>query len=128
LEAPKEWEIISVDRESGPIETDDKLLGYDLGCWQGPFSSILSDTVVRPVWHPPHPKDFAELAEQLRDLNQSVLFDTPEQASAFAVWYLAKPWADHGSETSLQPVRIGAVEPTTNQNGHQDVASNPLSE
>jgi len=51
-----------------------------------------------PRWHPPDPKDFQEVAGQLRSLNQHVLFDSQEHATQFLQYYKSRPWAESEDE------------------------------
>jgi hypothetical protein len=75
------------------------VLGYDVGYWSGDHFSLINDTLVAPLWHPPQPEDFQELAAHAHELNNHVLFPSASLAAKFRQWYLTKPWA----ETEYEP-------------------------
>jgi hypothetical protein len=64
LESPHEYELVYVARE--PFCDDADCLGFDVGYWGGDHYSIICDSAVRPIWHPPQPECFDELARQQR--------------------------------------------------------------
>jgi hypothetical protein len=51
----KEFEIIMVRRYF--YESNDNILGYDVGYWAGDHYSIIADTIITPTWHGPPEKD-----------------------------------------------------------------------
>ncbi len=91
LERPEDYEIVLVERTPGRSKPD---LGYDIGYWAGDHFSLICDTLVMPVWHPPQPEDFSALAELARNLNPHMLFPTAGEASAFRDFYLSRSWAE----------------------------------
>jgi len=115
LDEPFDWEIVRLayaplyrpDR-APPFDRPDRALGYDLGWYGDEGYSILRDCAVAPKWHPPSPEDYAELAHQLRGLNERVLFNTPDHALGFKRWYVSRSWAE--TEDEWDPFRVVAVE------------------
>ena len=96
LETPEEYEIVLLEKDDS--ESHPLILGYDVGYWSGDHFSIIYDTLVAPLWHPPQPEDFQELAVCARELNDHVLFPTARLAAKFRQWYVSKPWAETESE------------------------------
>ena len=92
LESPNEYEIVQVARE--PFFADVDCLGFDIGYWCGDHYSIICDSAVRPMWHPPQPECFEELVRQLRIVNESFLFSSAEGAVRFRSWYRTQSWAE----------------------------------
>jgi hypothetical protein len=92
LESPNAYEIVQLARE--PFFADVDCLGFDVGYWGGDHYSIICDSAVRPLWHPPQPECFAELARQLETVNESFLFPGPEGAARFRSWYRTQHWAE----------------------------------
>jgi hypothetical protein len=92
LDDSDEYEIVIVARE--PLESDIRLLGFDIGYWGGDHFSLICDSIIMPMWHPPDPADFDELAGKLRGLNEHVLFQTWREAESFRNYYMTKPWAE----------------------------------
>ncbi len=95
LDDPDEYEIVIMSRE--PLGTDIRSLGFDIGYWGGDHFSLICDSVIMPVWHPPDPTDFNELADKLKGVNEHVLFQTCAEAEKFRSYYMTKRWAE--SET-----------------------------
>jgi hypothetical protein len=92
LEAPGEYEIVHVRREAFCNDAD--CLGFDVGYWGGDHYSIVCDSAVRPLWHPPQPDCFDELACALATVNEHFLFRNPEDAAEFRAYYRTQPWAE----------------------------------
>lgn len=92
LDNSDEYEIVVVARE--PLEANIKSLGFDIGYWGGDHFSLICDSIIMPVWHPPDPADFNELGEKLQGLNEHVLFQTWAEAEKFRSYYVTKPWAE----------------------------------
>jgi len=92
LDQPDSWEIIQVRRDE--FQTGPATLGFDIGYWGGDNFSLIADTIVTPMWHPPIPEDFAELIRQLSGLNQHLLFSRPQDAEEFRAYYRSKTWAE----------------------------------
>jgi hypothetical protein len=97
LESPTEYEIVQLARE--PFLADVDCLGFDVGYWGGDHYSIICDSAVRPLWHPPQPECFDELARELMMVNESFLFPGADGAAQFRSWYRTQYWA----ETELRP-------------------------
>jgi hypothetical protein len=53
LRSPNDYEIVQLARE--PFIEGADTLGFDIGYWGGDHYSIICDSAVRPLWHPPHP-------------------------------------------------------------------------
>jgi hypothetical protein len=92
LDQPDSWEIIQIRRDE--FQTGPTTLGFDIGYWGGDHFSIIADTIVTPMWHPPIPEDFAELIRQFSGLNQHLLFSRPQDAEEFRAYYRSKTWAE----------------------------------
>jgi hypothetical protein len=92
LESASEYEIVQVARE--PFLADADCLGFDVGYWGGDHYSIICDSAVRPLWHPPQPECFDELARELKMVNESFLFPSAEDAAQFRSWYRTQYWAE----------------------------------
>jgi hypothetical protein len=92
LDSPNEYEIVQFARE--PFLDDAVCLGFDVGYWGGDHYSIICDSAVRPLWHPPQPECFEELARELKIVNESFLFPSAECAAAFRSWYRTQYWAE----------------------------------
>jgi hypothetical protein len=97
LDRPEDYELVLLERDlSGPGSS---VLGYDVGYWASHHFSLICDTLVMPLWHPPQPEDFGELAELARRLNAHLLFPAAYAAAAFREWYVGKA----GAETESEP-------------------------
>jgi len=81
-------EVLLDCRESLP-----KSFGFDIGYWSGDFS-IIADTAIKPMWHPPDFDDMDDVILQLKKLNEWCLFDTYKDALAYKEIYLSKKWAE----------------------------------
>lgn len=97
LESPDEYEIMQVARE--PFCEAPDCLGFDIGYWGGDHYSIICDSAVRPLWHPPQPECFDELASELSMVNEHFLFRSAEDAVCFRSYYRTQNWA----ETEFRP-------------------------
>ena len=104
LDQPSHYEIIFVSR--APAASVDDSFGFDVGYWGGDHFSLICDVAVAPRWHPPDPRDYAELAEQLRVLNAHALFRTRPDARAFTDYYRSKSWA----ESEFEPGEFAIIE------------------
>ncbi|OAI47651.1 hypothetical protein AYO44_09130 [Planctomycetaceae bacterium SCGC AG-212-F19] len=92
LASPNEYEIVQVAREPFPTNVD--CLGFDVGYWGGDHYSIICDSAVCPLWHPPQPECFDELVRELKMVNESFLFPSAEGAAQFRSWYRTQHWAE----------------------------------
>lgn len=107
LDAPQDYEIMALSRKvTGVAPTT---LGFDIGYWGGDRFSLICDTVVMPTWHPPDPEDFTELSNQLKNINEYILFKTRAEAQAFRAYYFQKPWA----ETDTPPGQFNIIQVST---------------
>ncbi|HPD45596.1 MAG TPA: hypothetical protein P5279_04825 [Anaerohalosphaeraceae bacterium] len=108
LDRSERWEIIRVRREVFAPGAD--TLGFDVGYWNSDHTSLIADSAVTPMWHPPAPEDWAETAEKLAGLNERLLFDGPAAAAEFLAWYRTKEWAEtEGFEMEFGVVQVDAV-------------------
>jgi hypothetical protein len=80
-------------------------LGLDIASDQ---YSVIADVAVTPRWHPPHPDDFRTLASHLRDLNENLLFSTPEDAERFLAYYRSRDWAESAGDLTILAVSLVA--------------------
>jgi hypothetical protein len=114
-------EVFSLLRDAGRFELlhlsrrefvrSTGLLGYDIGYWGGDHYSLISDSFVAPRWHPPQPDIFHVLAQQLRCLNNCLLFPSAEAAATFRSWYRTQDWAETEShEDEFEIIQVCAVE------------------
>ncbi len=105
---PDTYEIILI---SVTGEASGELLGYDVG-WFSNYS-IINDTFVRPIWHPPDPDDYAEMNGFAQGMNQHVLFPTRAAAEQFLAWYRTRPWGeDFGHESVLTVIQVESFQPS----------------
>ncbi|MGE5294175.1 MAG: hypothetical protein ACM3VT_05050 [Solirubrobacterales bacterium] len=108
LDQLSSWEIIHVQRDEFLVS--DATLGFDIGYWSGDHFSLIADTIVTPMWHPPAPEDWGELLGQLSRLNEHLLFARPEDAAAFRAWYISRPWAETEGEFCI--IQVDQVSPS----------------
>jgi hypothetical protein len=106
LESPNEYEIVQFARD--PFLADLDCLGFDVGYWGGDHYSIICDSAVRPLWHPPQPECFDELAREFKMVNESFLFPNAEGAAQFRSWYRTQYWA----ETESRPDEFCIIQVT----------------
>ncbi len=85
-----DFEIIEVSSEK---ENSEKTLGFDIGTWWSSYS-IIADTFVIPMWHPPNFDNFDDILEIARRLNKHCLFDKYDDAGKFLQTYLTKDWGE----------------------------------
>ncbi len=85
---------------------DSNTLGFDVGFWRSDHFSLIADTAICPTWHPPAPKDWAELSNRLLRLNNHALFDSVADAEEFRAYYRSKDWA----ETEDAPGEFAVIE------------------
>lgn len=111
LDQPESWEIIQVRRDE--FQTGPTTLGFDIGYWGGDHFSLIADTIVTPMWHPPIPEDFAELIGQFSNLNQHLLFTRAEDAEGFRAYYKSKTWAEtECGESDFCIIQVDLVPPS----------------
>jgi hypothetical protein len=90
LDSKTDFEIIEISDEQ---ETTAKTLGFDIGTWSTSYS-LIADTFIIPMWHPPDFNDCNDIVEIGRRLNKNNLFDNYADASAFLKVYLTKSWGE----------------------------------
>ena len=76
------------------FKNNTNVLGFDIGYWDGDHFSLIADTIVIPTWHGPPEKDYDELANKLKSLNENLLFNTFKEADDFKKYYKTKSWAE----------------------------------
>jgi hypothetical protein len=106
VDCPADYEIVrlSTDDSDGGGER----LGYDVGYWGGGNYSILCDSVLWPVSHPPPPEALPMLAGRVASLNAHMLFPDRRFAMEFREYYRTQSWAE--TEGEDEEFRIIAVE------------------
>lgn len=67
LARPGTYEIIEVARY--PMRTESASIGFDVGYWASGNFSLICDTAVWPLWHPPPTEALAEISAGLSHLN-----------------------------------------------------------
>ena len=77
-----------------PNRTERPSIGLDIGYWAHGNFSLICDSAVWPLWHPPLPDDFEELAHHVKNLNGRLLFDTEAAATEFRDFYRSRNWAE----------------------------------
>lgn len=90
IENKDEYEIIEISDKKEP---DTKTLGFDIGTWWTSYS-LIADTFVIPMWHPPDFNDFDDIIRIGQRLNKLCLFDKYEDAIDFLEIYLSKAWGE----------------------------------
>src|SRR5438105_8536678 len=76
VDSPLTYEIVRLTKALPETPRTESHLGFDVGYWDGDSYSILCDSAIWPVWHPPPIDIFVTLSKQLRDLNSHCLFPT----------------------------------------------------
>jgi hypothetical protein len=90
LDSKADFEITEISDEQ---ETTAKTLGFDIGTWSTSYS-LIADTFIIPMWHPPDFNDCNDIIEIGRRLNKNNLFDNYADASEFLKVYLTKSWGE----------------------------------
>lgn len=104
LSSPGEFELIEVAKY--PARTSRPGIGFDVGYWASGNFSVLCDSMVWPMWHPP-PEDVAvELARHACNLNEHVLFPTEVAAQSFREFYNTQDWAETPGEFEIIEVAL----------------------
>jgi len=105
---PEEYEVVRLSRDN---PDGGRLLGFDVGYWGGGNYSILCDSVIWPMWHPPVPAVLGDLAHHVESLNDFMLFPDRASAERFRSFYLTQSWAETEDEPGeFSVIRIEAVE------------------
>lgn len=89
LETPGQYEVIEVSEQK---EKAKNTIGFDIG-WDS-FYSIIADTVITPIWHPPDIDKLDKLIEFLKCLNSNCLFNSYDDAQKFSSFYRTQDWAE----------------------------------
>lgn len=80
-------------------------LGFDVGYLAADYS-VIADTAIKPMWHPPDFDDIQDIVEHLKKLNEHCLFSTLRHAKDFRKLYLTKDWGEKemydGQITTIQ--------------------------
>jgi hypothetical protein len=92
LEQPDAYELVEVALY--PSRTGAASLGFDVGYWASGNFSLICDTAVWPLWHPPPMEAMSGLGAMLAGLNEAVLFPDPASAVRFRDAYRAQPWGE----------------------------------
>jgi hypothetical protein len=95
IENKEEYEIIGISDEK---ETVTKTLGFDIGTWWTSYS-LIADTFITPLWHPPDFNDFNDIIKIGKRLNKNCLFDKHDDAEEFLRIYLIKDWGEKEMST-----------------------------
>jgi hypothetical protein len=90
LDSKSDFEIIEISDEK---EITNKTIGFDIGTWSTSYS-IIADTFIIPMWHPPDFSDFDDIIKIGQRLNKFSLFDKQEDANDFLETYLTKAWGE----------------------------------
>ncbi len=111
IEKRGDYEIIRAARY--PSTTNGASLGFDVGYWASGNFSLVCDTAIWPLWHPPDVEALPHLKSHLDHLNAHGLFSNVEAAFEFREWYRAQAWAEEedDSESGLfEVVEVGPIE------------------
>jgi hypothetical protein len=106
LDDKENYEVIEFI-ENDPI-TDEKTLGFDIGYF-GRDYSIIADTAIKPMWHPPDFDDMEDVVEHLKKLNEHCLFPSFEEAKDFRELYMTKDWGEKvtiGDEFTIMQIKL----------------------
>jgi hypothetical protein len=105
---PGEYEVVQLSRDN---PGSGRLLGFDVGYWGGGNFSILCDSIIWPMWHPPVPAALGDLAHHVESLNDAMLFPDCASAERFRSFYLTQSWAESENEPGeFSVIRVEAVE------------------
>jgi hypothetical protein len=106
LDDKENYEVIEFI-ENVPI-VDEKTLGFDIGYF-GRDYSIIADTAIKPMWHPPDFDDMEDIVEHLKKLNEHCLFPSFEEAKDFRELYMTKDWGEKvtiGDEFTIMQIKL----------------------
>ena len=82
-----------------------KFIGFDIGYWGGDNFSIISDSMLLPMWHGAPKEAWTGLLKFSKKLNNYTLFDNFDDAFEFRSYYLMQNWAEkemHENEICIQ--------------------------
>lgn len=109
IERPGRYEIIEAARF--PSRTRTESIGFDVGYWASGNFSILCDTAIWPIWHPPPSDVPAEISDCLSCLNEAALFPDAKSTASFRDVYRVQPWAEQ-EDCPFDIIEIAPVEPS----------------
>jgi hypothetical protein len=107
LEQPDAYELVEVALY--PSRTGAAPLGFDVGYWASGNFSLICDTAVWPLWHPPPMEAMSGLGATLAILNEAVLFPDWASAALFRDAYRTQPWAEEEG-TPLEIIEVAKVD------------------
>ena len=88
------------------VDIDTSTLGFDVGYWAADYS-VIADTAIKPMWHPPNFGDMANILEHMKLLNSHCLFTSYEQAKQYRETYLTKEWGEkEGYEGEITIIQV----------------------
>jgi hypothetical protein len=104
----EEYELVRLSRDD--LDSG-RLMGFDVGYWGGGNYSILCDSIIWPMWHPPAPAALGDLAQHVASLNDAMLFPDSASAERFRSFYLTQSWAElERKPGEFSVIRVEAVE------------------
>ena len=112
LSVPEQFELIEVAKS--PARTSRPGIGFDVGYWASGNFSVLCDSMVWPMWHPPPKEAAVELAHHACNLNEHVLFPTEVAAQSFREFYNTQDWAETPDEFEI--IEVALVDPAKSAN------------
>ncbi len=104
IENKDNYEIVLIDWTNNSIPNN-FTLGFDVGWLTG--YSILCDTCIAPMWHPPVFDDIGDILEFVKRLNDNCLFNNYKDAIEFKKLYEKKEWGEKGN---FEIFRIDKIE------------------
>jgi hypothetical protein len=107
LSAPREYELMEVARY--PARTTRTPLGFDVGYWASGGFSLICDSMVWPIWHPPDVEALDHLARHAAILNENILFPTAQNAAAFRDFYELQEWSEKDGGFEIVEVAMVAL-------------------
>jgi hypothetical protein len=103
IENKDDYEIVEFLESEEEVKST--TLGFDVGYLAADYS-VIADTAIKPMWHPPDFDDMQDIVEHLKKLNEHCLFQTLQQAKDFRDLYLTKEWGEKemhdGQITTIQ--------------------------
>lgn len=108
LERTDAYELVEVALH--PESTQSEPLGFDVGYWASGNFSLICDSGIWPLWHPPPKEVFSLLAKLLAPLNRAGLFPDAESAASFRDAYRTQEWAEGESGNPFAIIQIARIE------------------
>ena len=109
LEQPDAYELVEVALH--PAHTRAEPLGFDVGYWASGNFSLICDSAVWPLWHPPPKEALASIGPLLNALNEAVLFPDWAAAASLREAYRQQPWAENEDGTPFEIIQVAKVDP-----------------